>query len=247
MTSSTSKRPATATRAHAATRRPATARKRAAPRTPRPAIEPAVPGSIRDQVIAFKREQIINAAVELFYEHGYQRTTLDAVAQRLEVTKPFIYYHFKDKEEVLVEISRRSIIKANEALADALEAKGSPMQRLHQAVSTVMRAVIENRRYTAIYFREQKNLSDQSRAPLYEQHRRYDKLLVSLLREGQRKGEFVVDDPGLCALAISGMTGWAYNWYASDGRLSAESICTLMADMALRLVGASPERLAAAG
>jgi AcrR family transcriptional regulator len=194
---------------------------------------------MRDQVIAFKRDQIINAAVELFYEHGYQRTTLDAVAQRLDVTKPFIYYHFKDKEEVLLEISRRSIVKANEALADALEAKGSPTQRLHRAIHTVMRAVIENQRYTTIFFREQKNLSEQSRTPLYEQHSRYDKLLVSLLREGQRKGEFKVDDPGLCALAISGMTGWAYNWYRSDGRLSADQICTLMADMALRLVGAT--------
>lgn len=222
------------------------AKKPVTPRTLPPAIEPAgAPGSIRDQVIAFKRDQIINAAVELFYEHGYQRTTLDSVAQRLDVTKPFIYYHFKDKEEILVEISRRSIVNANEALADALAATGSPTQRLHLAIATVMREVIENQHYTSIFFREQKNLSEQSRAPLYAQHRRYDKLLVSLLREGQENGEFTVEDPGLCALAISGMTGWAFNWYRADGRLPADRICTLMADMALRIVGASPERLQA--
>ena len=38
---------------------------------------------IRDEVAALKRERIITAAVELFYERGYENTTLDAVAERL--------------------------------------------------------------------------------------------------------------------------------------------------------------------
>jgi len=54
---------------------------------------------IRDEVIALKRERTITAAVELFYERGYENTTLDAVAERLGVTKPFIYAHFRSKTE----------------------------------------------------------------------------------------------------------------------------------------------------
>jgi AcrR family transcriptional regulator len=217
------------------------------PRTPKPRMTlpdeiqaEGATGSIRDQVIAFKREQIINAAVDLFFENGYQRTTLEAVAKKLHFTKPFIYYHFKDKEAVLVEISRRSIDKSNEALAAAIAAKGSPTERLHAVIRTIMRSVLEARRYTAIFFREQKNLSEEARIPLYEQHREFDAMLSRLLEEGVRKREFIVPDPALCALAIAGMVGWAYNWYRPGGRLTVDEICDRMADMVLRQVGAAP-------
>ncbi|WP_326537487.1 TetR/AcrR family transcriptional regulator [Pseudorhodoferax sp.] len=202
-------------------------------------------GSIRDQVIAFKREQIILAAVDLFFTNGYQQTTLDEVAGRLNVTKPFIYYHFKDKEALLSEISQRAVREANEALKTAIEAPGTPTERLHWAVKTLMKAVIEQQRYTAVFFREQKNLSEEVRGPVYAQHREYDKLLVTLLNEGIAKGEFTIADPHVCALGLSGMTGWAYNWYRPDGRLPADTISALMAEMALRTVGVDPKKIKA--
>jgi AcrR family transcriptional regulator len=196
--------------------------------------------SIRDQVLAFKRDQIIAAAVDLFFEDGYQRTTLDAVARRLNFTKPFIYYHFEDKEAILVEISRRSIVKANAALAEALAATGRPTERLHSVIRSIMRNVLEARHCTAIFFREQKNLSEQARGPLYRQHQEFDAMLVQLLKEGMHTGEFTVTDPALCALAIAGMVGWGYNWYRPGGRLSADAICDGMAEMVLRMVETNP-------
>ncbi|WP_295497529.1 TetR family transcriptional regulator [Sphingorhabdus sp. EL138] len=36
--------------------------------------------TIKDQVIALKRERIVEAAAQLFYDRGYDRTTLEAVA-----------------------------------------------------------------------------------------------------------------------------------------------------------------------
>lgn len=223
--------------------KPNGSKKTARPKASRQANEAANGAaiSIRDQVLAFKRDQIIAVAVDLFFEDGYQRTTLDSVARRLNFTKPFIYYHFEDKEAILVEISRRSIVKANAALAEALAATGRPTERLHSVIRTIMRNVLEARRYTAIFFREQKNLSEQARVPLYRQHQEFDAMLVQLLNEGIHTGEFTVMDPALCALAIAGMVGWGYNWYRPGGRLSADAICDGMAEMVLRMVGANPD------
>jgi AcrR family transcriptional regulator len=203
------------------------------------------PRSIRDQVIAFKREQVIQAAAELFFTNGYQQTTLEEVAQSLNVTKPFIYYHFKDKEDLLYEISERAIAAANATLRAAIDKPGTPPERLHWAITTMMKAVIDQQRCTAVFFREQKNLSEQSRAPIYAQHREYDRLLLELLNDGLRRGEFIIADPHLCALGLSGMTGWAYNWYRPDGRLSADEISKLMAEMALRTVGVNEKTIRA--
>lgn len=218
------------------------AKPRKTPTPPAPSVREArgVTFSIRDQVIAFKREQIIEAAVDLFCENGYKQTTLDAVAKRLDVTKPFIYYHFEDKEKILEEICRRSIVRSNEALADALTTKGSPIEQLYSVTRTLTRSALEARLYTAIFFREQKNLSEEARVPLYEQHRAFDAMLTKLLKAGVRAREFVIEDPALASLAIAGMIGWAFNWYRPWGRLSPDEICDKMAAMVLRMVGANP-------
>ena len=64
---------------------------------------------IREAVTHLKRERIIAVAVELFYSKGFGNTTLDTVAKRMNVTKPFIYSHFKSKGELLAEICARGI------------------------------------------------------------------------------------------------------------------------------------------
>ncbi|HUR07921.1 MAG TPA: helix-turn-helix domain-containing protein [Nonomuraea sp.] len=50
------------------------------------------------------RERIQQVALELFAERGYEKTTLREVAERLRITRPALYYHFKAKEEILVGI-----------------------------------------------------------------------------------------------------------------------------------------------
>ncbi|WP_169560530.1 TetR/AcrR family transcriptional regulator [Nevskia ramosa] len=204
-----------------------------APRVPAPAV------SMRDQVQAFKREQILKVTAELFYEIGYQRTTLDRVAERLGVTKPFIYYHYKDKAELLFEISKRGITDGNEILRRALAADGTTTERLSEAVKAIVRTIVAAQRYTAIFFREQKNFDAEIRAPLETMHREFDDLLAQLLQEGVDKGEFQIDDVRLCSLAIGGMINWAYTWYRENGRLSIDALCDGMAGLALKAVGAS--------
>jgi AcrR family transcriptional regulator len=50
------------------------------------------------------RERIQAVAVELFAEHGYDKTSLREIAERLEVTKAALYYHFNTKEDIVVSL-----------------------------------------------------------------------------------------------------------------------------------------------
>jgi AcrR family transcriptional regulator len=53
------------------------------------------------------RERIVEVALELFNEQGYDKTSLREIAERLDVTKAALYYHFERKEDILVELRRR--------------------------------------------------------------------------------------------------------------------------------------------
>ena len=53
------------------------------------------------------RERILDVSLELFNEQGYDKTSLREIAERLDVTKAALYYHFERKEDILLELHLR--------------------------------------------------------------------------------------------------------------------------------------------
>ncbi|MGX1852575.1 TetR/AcrR family transcriptional regulator [Streptomyces sp. NBC_01456] len=49
-------------------------------------------------------QRIQDVALELFSEHGYEKTSLREIAEKLEVTKAALYYHFKTKEDIVISL-----------------------------------------------------------------------------------------------------------------------------------------------
>jgi AcrR family transcriptional regulator len=68
------------------------------------------------------RERILTVANELFTEQGYEGTSLREIADRLDITKAALYYHFKSKDEIL-----RVLLEPFDTLLDEL------LQRLDAA------------------------------------------------------------------------------------------------------------------
>jgi AcrR family transcriptional regulator len=53
------------------------------------------------------RERILEVALKLFNEQGYEKTSLREIAERLDVTKAALYHHFERKEDILLELHQR--------------------------------------------------------------------------------------------------------------------------------------------
>ncbi len=200
---------------------------------------PAPAMGIRDEVAALKRERTIAAAVELFYERGYENTTLDSVAERLGVTKPFIYAHFSSKSELLAEICSRGIASALRAMEGVLALEETtPTEKLAELGRRFVTAVLESQKHIAIFAREEKNLLPRDFERISAMRRDFDHKLSALLAEGAESGEFRVPDARLAALAIGGMVSWAYVWYRPNGRLALPDLAEEMSRMLLALVQA---------
>jgi AcrR family transcriptional regulator len=192
---------------------------------------------IRDEVTALKRERTIGAAVDLFYELGYENTTLDAVAEQLGVTKPFIYANFGAKGELLAEICSRGIASSLEAIDSVLELRASPTVSLTELSRRFATAVLESQKHIAIYTREEKNLAPGDAHRIGEMRRGFDAKLTKLLEKGMASGEFDLEDARVAALAIGGMVSWAYVWYRPRGRLTVSEIAERMTKLILALAG----------
>lgn len=199
---------------------------------------------MREEISAYKRERILEEAVKLFYERGFSGTTLDDIAGKLGVTKPFIYTHFRSKVELLEAICRPTIEMSLEAIANAAQRPGTAAERLFNGVVDFSKVVLQRQGNIAVYFREEKNLSEAGLADINALRKRFDRVLSELLKQGAAAGEFVVDDVRITALGIGGIVSWAYTWYQPGGRLTIEEVGTKLAHIALQMVGVqSAERV----
>jgi AcrR family transcriptional regulator len=224
-------------------RKPVRPRSRAATSPDREAAPSAdAPESLRDAVQRLKRESIVAAAVDLFYHQGYGQTTLDQVAQRLDVTKPFIYSYFRSKNEILAEICSRAIKLAHESLNRASSQQGSATDRIKAISRDFMEAVLRHQPHAVIYSREEKELDQVDRDAINRLRREFDHRLVALIQEGVTTGEFQVDDVHLTALSIGGIIGWSQVWFRPSGRLTIEEAADGVSRIVLAMVKANPGR-----
>jgi AcrR family transcriptional regulator len=188
------------------------------------------------EVQFLKRDRILNEAALLFAQLGYHSTTIGHIADRFGATKPFVYYHFKSKLALLIEICERGTIEALSAADKAISAPGTPSSRLNQFVRDFTAVVLENHLYVKIYFREQMNLPKANSDRINRMRKEIDSKLTDLLEAGVTCGEFTIEDLGMSCLVIAGMSSYAFAWYRREGRLTNSQICRLMSDLVLDMV-----------
>ncbi|MCX4805443.1 TetR/AcrR family transcriptional regulator [Streptomyces sp. NBC_01214] len=87
------------------------------------------------------RQRIQDVALELFAEQGYEKTSLREIAERLEVTKAALYYHFKTKEDIIISIFEDltrpidELITWAEGQPRTLETKREVLRRYSEAMA----------------------------------------------------------------------------------------------------------------
>ncbi|MEU9400718.1 TetR/AcrR family transcriptional regulator [Streptomyces sp. SID4985] len=87
------------------------------------------------------RQRIQDVALELFAEQGYEKTSLREIAERLDVTKAALYYHFKTKEEIIVSLFRdltqpiEDLIEWGQGQPHTLETKQEIVRRYSEALA----------------------------------------------------------------------------------------------------------------
>jgi AcrR family transcriptional regulator len=117
------------------------------------------------------RERILDIALELFTEQGYDKTSLRDIAERLGTTKAALYYHFKSKSDILLELHLRlhalgqGVLDELSALETGPEkaaawphlldrfitevAANRPLMQLHQRNQSAVEALHDSERHRA--------------------------------------------------------------------------------------------------
>ncbi|MET0344495.1 MAG: TetR/AcrR family transcriptional regulator, partial [Polyangiales bacterium] len=170
---------------------------------------------------------------------GFRATSMESIADELSATKPFIYYHFKNKYDLLDEIAMRVTGLANRALEDALEdavEDANPAAVLSNMVRNYARLVLERQRIIAVFWREESNFTTETRERVERERQRFTSALSKVLEEGNLRGVFKVEQPSLTALAIMNLITFTYTWYREAGSFGADELYDHYVELTLRMV-----------
>ena len=148
-----------------------------------------------------KKELIIEYSRKSFSKLGYELTCLESVAKECGITKPAIYYHFKDKATLYKAV----VCPEFTALARKIEEftqTGSAVQRLNAYIHTFGEFLISNPDFSAIFAREIANGSANLPDECIEQLSRTIKQLIKILHTGVSERVFEEESPFLIQMMI---------------------------------------------
>ncbi len=183
-----------------------------------------------------KRERILQVAQALFHEHGYAKTTMAMIVAALGVSKPYVYYYFKDKQQIFEWLSWRAAV----ACFTVFDAPADDPRPAHQQVAEGLAALIERtvQHHPAAFFalREPQAFRPEMRLAQRRLTHHFQDQLKGLLEQGRREGRLHFEDSQLAARALCSLPGFLFTWYEPEGRLPPAEVVRQLTRLAWKLV-----------
>ena len=132
--------------------------------------------------------EVIEAAVEIFWEKGYANTSVQDVADRLGMLKGSLYYYISAKESLLVKIFDDSHAEIKSITDAAMASEGTSLDRLTRFLTNYASWTLTHLKRAGLYSREWRYASADLRASLVEHSRYYNRSLRTLIIACQEEG-----------------------------------------------------------
>lgn len=205
-------------------------------KAPKRAWGEAIPD--RDEQFEMKRQAVLRTAARTYSERGFHETTLADIAQALNVSKPALYYYFKNKDEILFECHRLGI----EAITDGetpMPPAGSctGRERLVEFLRRYVRMVVDDFG-TCLVMTGPNALEPKNRGKVIEGRRKIDGMLRDILQEGIDDGTLDCPDLKMTAMFVFGAMNWIPRWYHADGQMTVDELGDRLIAFVMRAISA---------
>lgn len=165
--------------------------------------------------------KIITAAWDLFYEQGYEYTTVEEIIEKSGTSKGSFYHYFEGKDALLGSLSYifdEEYLKLQEKLTPDMS-EFDKLLYLNWELFSVIEERIDIDLLTRLYSTQ---LVTKGEKHLLDSKRVYYKLLKKIVSEGQNKGEFTVDMTVNEIVKLYAMCerAFLYDWCLSGGEYS---------------------------
>ena len=176
---------------------------------------------------------IYRTAARMIYEKGFDATSMNEIAEAVDLTKPGLYYYVKGKKELLYSIMDFAMDKLDSEVVGPAKSIADPEERLRVIVRQHARLLTHEAGALAILIDEDAGLTAEQREEITLRKRAYFDLLRETLEDLEALGRLRSVDPTVAAFSLLGMIMWIARWYDPKGRLDSEQVVRDVAEIAL--------------
>ncbi|GAB3372841.1 TetR/AcrR family transcriptional regulator [Amycolatopsis echigonensis] len=176
-------------------------------------------------------ESLLQVAVKLFNDRGYDGTSMEDLSRKLGITKSAIYHHVPSKEELL----RLAVDRALDGLFEVAESTealdGRAIDRLEHLVRGSVLVLADRLPFVTLLLRVRGNTKAE-RAAL-ARRREFDHLVTDLVKQAEAEGDVRPDiDPAIVARLLFGTVNSLIEWYRPRRGSSPEELADAVCKMA---------------
>jgi AcrR family transcriptional regulator len=193
------------------------------------------------------KEDILDAAVALFAEKGFDATSVQEIVERAEVTKGALYHYFSAKDDLLYEIYHELISRQLADQERILAAGMTPPETVRALIVDLVETTTARLAQAAVFSREMHKLAAGPMKVLRTQRRRYHEAFRSVIERGQREGVFAATASAeTVTLLVFGVINQLPQWYRPRGGTPPRQLADEIADFVLAGLGATVDASPAA-
>jgi TetR/AcrR family transcriptional regulator, cholesterol catabolism regulator len=180
-----------------------------------------------------RRQHILAAAAAVFAEVGYERATLEAVGERVGLSKASLYYYVASKEELLAHLLVE-VIELMEREISALTAEGAgPVERLRAFLTGHIRVICTNPSGRLLATHEELVLGGANSELMTVTRRRHARHLRDIIEAGIAEGAFRDVDVRVTAYSVLAALNGVARWWQPSGPSTPDSIADQLNDLFL--------------
>lgn len=185
------------------------------------------------------RERILDQSARLFAKDGYKATNLQHVAEKLNVTRQALYYHFRSKGDILAALFDTVMTRMEESVENARPAEGE--SRFKALVRAHIAVIVENTDLVAVLLHERSEIAKLKSVPAAARRQAYSNQFIEAYREGVRDGELRSFDPTNAVNAVLAAANSISAWYHAGSPDPSAEIAELLDDILLTGVTRLPD------
>jgi len=168
-------------------------------------------------------ESLLQVAVKLFNERGYDGTSMEDLSRKLGITKSAIYHHVPSKQELLRLAVDRALDGLFAVADEVANLEGRAVDRLEYLVRGSVKVLVARLPFVTLLLRVRGNTKVE-RAAL-ARRREFDGIVTELVKLAVSEGDLRPDiDPAVTARLLFGMVNSLIEWYRPRGGSSGADV-----------------------
>lgn len=182
----------------------------------------------KDEQYELKRAAILRTAGRLFNQKGFRETSLNDLADELQVTKPTLYYYVENKEDILFQCLHTAIIELLDKTDTILDSANTGIEKLTDFIHLFI-SVFDDEFGRCLARPGPEPLSDKYLEQIEPLYVRLDASMREMIDDGIADGSMRACNAKITAFTLFGAINWMTRWYQPEGEMTTRQVADEMA------------------